>query len=642
MRTYEQEQYPSETPAQRTRRELADARAGVETTHRFISEELPFLFDLQQYQHDPNRTRRGDRIQPVDAAPYDAWQFQKGTVLQNAPIHLRCEPVDKDGDAIRAEAFKHRISYQLNANRYCNYADVRERWIGGALAARAWAYRWDYVPYLGEFGECVPRLVDPRMLFVPQGYLTPHDPLCPRMHEVFRIPVNEARRMPNWKHTAELRSDRGDNVMDWVQHSVTARDDHSYFNDGVSRDGQQGGDGMVTLCMTWYRFEEKGVKVPKEIPLEKGDRYLQCLNEACNFKSPREFELAEAFETPGFELPPQTDCEKCGATMRRVSKETKTEEQIRLESGKRLVITCLNGSVEEPLFDGAWPVPDCPTFPYAWLTCEKEPHRLYPESRVSVHWTDTVGRNFTMATIYEQAHSSRAVFMFPRRGIEDRNGMALDDMDELADVLFYTSDMPPDGVKVLQGKPVNSDLFKLYDMLHGAYLENKGDARMSFAPGDSKDVAVGTIREMVDSGNVGINAFIQAVYAAESISFTILAAYLRKFDTQGRWIRYRNQMGKMMFDMVKGVGLPDVDVVCSAGPTLTNVKAEEIAAGKELAALPAPIRRLLGRSMGVDESFMDEMDEAQRMIPPQPGVAPAGQPQPVAPQSSPSAEAVTA
>lgn len=638
MQTYEQERYQSESIAQRVRRELADARAGVEKTHRYISEDLPFLFDLEQYQRTSARERRGDVIQPVDSQPYENWRHRKGVALQNAPIHIRCEPVDKDSDLLKAEAFKHRLNYQLNGNRFVNYAEVRERWIGGALAARVWAYRWDFVPYLGAYGEVIPRLVDPRMLFIPDGYLSPHDPLCPRMHEVFRIPINEARRLGgndpgDWKHTDDLKPDRGEQILDWIQTSGgTTRGDGLFFGNDQRDDGGLGGDGMATFCMTWYRFEDEAARVERDIPLDPGQRYLKC--SLCDWQSPREYELAEMMDDPGYTLPGQEECAKCGAMMKRVSTDKKSDEQMRYEQGKRLVITCLNGSVEEAMYDGPWPCADCPTFPYAWLTCEKEPHRLIPESDVSTGRNMTIGRNFTLATIYEQAHSSRAVMLFPRRGIEDANGMALDDMDSLADVLFYTSDLPPDGVKVVQGKPVNAALFDLYNILSTVSDKNESSSRVSIGPGETKDIPVGTMKQMIDSGNVPNNMFIQAIYAAESISFTNLSCYLRKFDTEQRHVRFRGKTGKLEWALIRGIDMPDVDVVCSAGPVLSNVRQEEIQAVQDLAAMPPALRRIAGRSMGIDETLMDELDEAQKemaaMMPSAPGKP--GAPKPPAPQ----------
>jgi len=627
MRTYEAERYPGETLAHRVRRELQDARAGLKTTHGYISDDLPFMFDLKQYQHAPAREHRGDVIEPVDAALYDQWRYKKGMALQTAPINTHCEAVDRDADPKRVEFFKHRVDYQLTANRFCNYADVRERWIGGALAARAWAYRWDFVPYLGAYGEIVPRLVDPRMLFIPSGYLTPHDPLCPRLHEVFRIPINEARRMPGWKHTGQLKPDKGEELLEWLQSADGSNTgDRVYFDESMGeREDGLGGEGMATFCMTWYRFEFDAVKPQREIPLEPEQQYLQCLNEDCNEKSPRQYELADMTGNSNYRIPAREECVRCGAVMTRVTKEIRPDEQLRYEEGKRLAIVCLNGSVDDALYDDAWPVPDCPTFPYAWLTCEKEPHRLLPESDTSLGRNLTIGRNFTLAAIYQQAHASRAILLFPRRGIEDANGLALDHMDELADVLFYTGDLPDRAVDVVQGAPVNPALTDLYMLLKGTWKENQGESRISLGANESKDIPVGTLKQLIDSGNVPINTFVLAIYAAESISFTNLACYIRKYETEERSIRYRGKTGKLEYAASRGIDLPDVDVTCSAGPSLSNIKAEEIQAVTSLAALPGPMRRLIGRAQGVDESLLDEMDEAQAampVVPGQPGAAP--------------------
>jgi hypothetical protein len=638
VKTYEQERYPGETIAQRVRRELADARAHKATTDRFIGEELRFLFDLDQYQNEPARQHRGDRIRPVDFAMYDDWEYRKGQVVQNAPIFVRASAVERSTDPAaqrRVELAKHRVDYQLRDNRFCNYDDVRERWIGGALAARMWAYRWDFDSRLGAAGEVVPRLVDPRMLYWPQGYMTPHDPACPRLHEVFRMPINEARAMPGWRNTEALRPDKGEAILDAIQASGTfTNGDTIYFDSSVrGDDAMLAGDGIATFCMTWYRFEFDRVKPPTHVALTADQRFMQC--SSCDMKGPRQYELADLMNAPDFQLPKKEECPQCGGPMRRIDKEVRTPDQIAYEQGKCMVITCLNGSVEEELYDDSWPVPDCFSFPYAILTCQKEPHRAIPESRVSVGWNMTVGRNFTMAKIYEQAHASRATKLFPRRGIEDRNGTALDDMDSLADVLFYTSDLPQRAIDVIQGAPVSPALFQLYQLLHGAYKENEGSSRFSFGPQDSKDIPVGTLKQMTDSGNVNINAFMRAVYAAESISFTLLLAYLRKYDTEQRWIRFRGKDGKQAFELIRGIDLPDADITCSAGPDLSNVTEETIKAAMQLSQMPKELRRIIGRASGIDDSMLEELDQAQAEMEaaaaaqqPQPGAAPGAPPVP--------------
>lgn len=592
------------------KQQLSRCHADFADVHRLMREEAAFAAELKQYreQRDNERSDSGNRVSPTDQSIFRLVRYIGSQVRLRGTPQVRCEPRDQYGDADTAKALAQALEYELFGQPWKMYEDVEHRWIESALLMRVGVYRWDWRPDMGKHGEIFARLVNPCNIVWDTAYLTPHDPYNDAVFEIFRMPVAQAKKMRGWKNTAQLMPDDGVNIGAMGSgNGRTAQVPGWVDFGGLNGDAGAAGKGhdFFTGVMCWQRYTDY---TPKPRKLDEGEQHLEC--PACRFKSKPAGELEE-FASAGFRYPAFVEdaCPQCGGMMIRVDVEELDDEAMRQSKGKRLVVLCLNGSVDEPLFEGGWPVPKARSFPYAFLTRYRSPVKAVPESDVSLNWSMALGINFTKRVIYEQAHRSRGLWLLPERGLVDRTGTRYDLGDDQDDVAFYGRDFVPGGIQHVEGAPVSAALFSLHNMLIGEFRSNEGSSDVAIAPDKTKDIPVGTLEGLIETGNVPIDDFIKDVYAARSISFGVLADYINYTWTQARWVRTYGPDGAVKFQQVRGSDMPDVDVTVSSGPSMSKVAKEDLEKYMQLSGLTPARRRTVGKLLGVDSELLRQMEQ---------------------------------
>lgn len=581
---------------ERSRTLVREYFQAYDDVHRWMSEELPFCADLDQYDDDQGNEKNLDRIQPRDQAVFHHWVYKRGVALKRAPIHIVCEPVDDTLDPPAAEDMKRALEWELILNRRAGFKRVRREYVGGALMARAWSAAVDYDP---ERDMLKYRSVDPRNVAFTPGFLSPHDPDCPVFIEKVRMHIEQARRMPGWKNAKKLMPDEGEPR---TGHGSTSGDAPGTvnFRDGAGVDVDvQETPSFVTIAKIWYRFNPDGA-LEVERTLAPGERTMVCVA-GCGYES-----APEGPEGEYPEVAPQS-CPTCQADL--VRSESRTES-----TRNRLVIMPIAQPWgDEPLYDGDWPVPDCPTFPYLWLVAYDMPHKAVGPSDVSQNWTVALTKNATVRLIWEQAVRAKTVPLIPNLGIEDHNGERYEFLPA-QDVAFYNADMPPQGASMLHGGRVTGELFQLMEILQGSYHRYEGTSDIAIAPGETKDIPVGTLEQLTETGNVPIDDFVEIMYEAESVFFTVIAYYIRATYGEEKLIRYYNEAGQLMFKRMRAGGMPGVDVAVSAGPTLDNVKQERVQAFQMLISMPPQYREAFARFARIDPSVLQEISKADKQF----------------------------
>jgi hypothetical protein len=635
VKTYEQEHYTGESSRDRAMREAADAYEAYGVTHGLITEELGYVFDLEQYPgQDLGRgSQDPDRIQPIDLMLPNQWRFNTDKIEESAPIHINCKPTERtDADptiaAEKVAQMRRALEWTLLYNPVNNYADVRSRYIGGAQAGRLWSARWDWITELGDNGELVPRLVDPRNLMLPRGYLTPHDPLCPALFEIVRMPVNEARRKKGWKGTATLQADDGQFSIAQALSSAKRDTAESPLYDRASKrsDSRDAGEGWATFLLVWRRFEK--TKPDPKVELAPERRTMTC--GACGYTTPPQGQVQQVADQAGmpFDGFPEIEdgCPECvTGALRRQDFRTKSPKELKSEQGKVLEIHCLNGSMENAAYEGPWPCPRARTFPYLWLGAYLFPHRAVSESNVSWGWPVSAARNFTNRVLLEQAHRSRPFTVLPDDGLEDRNGQRFEPGEDGDDFAYATRDFPDSHLQVIQAQPVNAALFQLNEMFSAQFHGTEGNDQINIPAGSTRDIAASSLQLQSDSGNVPINGFVRRLYNAESTWFGVASDYIAHFWRVPRQIPSTDPMGEtpggIVWDEIYGPEMPNVDVVVGAGVDTSQLRSEDLQALKEMMMYPRPMRRALGMAAGLDHYVLDMMDqiEAAETPPMQPG-----------------------
>lgn len=582
---------------------------GLSDFHRMMREEVEFAAELKQYREQSDQRESGARIQPTDQQIYRLVRFIGAQVRLRGTPNVFTKPRDKDADPDAAKQFKKVLEYELFENPWKMFNDVEHRWIESALLMRMGVYRWDWRPDMGPRGEIFARLVQPtNFLWDSETYLHPHDPYNPEVVEIFRMPISQAKRLKGWKMSG-VNEDDGVNLVTLSKANVSEIPGAVSFSDRSRVSASAKGSGIFTGALHWERYTDFAYK-PRE--LEEAERYLECIQ--CDYQTRPQGDLPQ-YETEGYRYPEVVEgaCPRCEGAMVIVANEELDDDAARMAEGKRLTVWCLNGSRDEPIFQGSWPVPKARTFPYATLFRYKLPHRAMPESDVSLNWTMAVGINFTKRVIYEQVHRSRGLWLLPSRGLEDRSGTRYDLGDDQDDVAFYTKDMPPDGVKHIAAGPVNQALFNLHQMLVNDLRQNEGSSDISMPEERTKDIPVGTLKGLIETGNIPIDDFIQDVYAERSVSWGVLADYISYTWTRERAIRTYGRDGEAVFEMVSSDSLTDIDVAVSSGPSMSRLDKEELEKYQQLASLSPARRRTVGRIMGIDAELLNQMDEDDKM-----------------------------
>lgn len=575
----------------RIMREHAEAFSGA---HRLIGEELDFVVDLDQWDDDTGNEKSIDRIQPRDQSIWHVVVYKRGVALKRAPIHISVDPIDDTSseDAEGAEYMKHALEFDLIRDRTRNFKSVRRTYVGGALMARAWSAAVDYDP---EEKRLRYRSVDPRSLTFTPSYLTPHDPDCPVLQETFRMPISVAKRK-GWRETEKLKPDDGVAVGERASNPAQIPGTVSFSSKTTTADvKQQPGHELFTGLKTWYRHRPPGSGGHKTVErqLKQGERFFQCTS--CKEQSPPEGQTLYPDEVV-------QGCPECGGDLKLVTHVTEESKDDRL-----LRITApFCGAV---LYEGPWPVPDIPSFPYLWLVAYDVPHKAIGPSDVSQNWTVALAKNATLRLIWEQAVRSKPYYMVPAEGLRDYRGLPFDFTDENGDVIYNYSEGGGARSEILQAAPVSASLFALYDKLEAAYKRYEGTSDVAIAPGESKDIPVGTLEQMIETGNVPIDDFVDLIQDAESMFFTIIAHYLRATLTPEQVIRWHEDDGQVRFARLHGSALPVVDVTVSSGPSLDGVQSEKIKAYMTLVQTPPQYRRGLARFMRIDASVIQQIEK---------------------------------
>lgn len=586
-------------------RELIDeAQDRLRSDHEQIGERLSLGLDFEHYR-TKDTSQAPDRIMPRDPAIFDIWRYKSALVLKRFPISVRCRPVDDEAGDYSNEAadeVKDALEDWLGNNRN-RYKQTRRRYVGGAVAGGAWGARLDYDP---ERRTAVVRPVDGRNILLPDGILDPHDPDCEWCIIIERTPTERVRRQGRWEGADKAMPDSG--------YEVPGSTDNAYLKPGQVDLSNTGPDQSIihpsaqtTIAYCYYRnsYKRKRKKGEGEVP--EGEQRLFCLE--CGFTSPPQREMLEP-------LPLASLCPHCGG-LAELSINPITE-QAAYPDGRLVICAPLDNSQTEPYYDDKWPVP-WPTYPVLWLTPYTFPHRVIPQSDVSVHKTGVLASNALVRLTYNQALKSRPLMAAPALGtfLNARGGNWTGKFED-GDILFASKAGPPPPISFYQGSQPNNSVFALYDRLQGRMRESQGTSQISVDPQQSKDIPVGTVKTLTETGNVPLDDLGQLVYDAESPFFECIAETLRFAYVPARRIRYQMDDGRDGFKTVSGLRMPKVHVEVSAGANLDLVDVEKLNAYRALIGVPegAPIppayRKGLARFLRVPHEVIRQIEQDEQ------------------------------
>lgn len=622
-------QTESLTEGQKIKELVDDARRYRRDYDKAMIDERQFALKLKHYQDDVGETRDRRRIQPKGRELVGKLRHKVASICEHLFFTVR--PVDDQSDPQMVDIVERVMNSQLH-DPMINYAQAREDMVMMAISGRLGVIALDFVPGIGAFdGEIIPRVVDPagRFYWTP-GWKSPHDPTCPWVAEIKEMRVEDVRRMKRlarWKNTDCVKADAG------YTESATGNDPtlapgttrlpaNSQGNPGA---GISAAEPRCTIIHFYQRFTDKVVLSPKKElrALRPEAFYLRCAS--CGY---------ENREHPGASLPPSgtLPCPQCASvasqfgpdvkpemitTLDRVEKEMDTEETLAYPKGREMIIAPFSDCAV--LFEGQWR--KIRSVPYIVFDCYSVPGEPIGMSDTAYDWSLQLIADALMRQAYEQMSENRDLIIAPEDGLVDAAGEPWQFADSQGRIAYWTGQGNPQ-VQHFQGTGIPPGWREIFGQVQGVLMRDMGTSDISMGPEQSRDIAVGTIRAMQETGEIPTDHHIRKLHRAESIGFGVWLDLIRECWSEKRLVRMSPKDGSFVFQSLKGMDIPNADVVVTAEPRITDVDQQEVEALIKVLNSPPPLMKILAKKYGLSpieiQNYIKEMEQLQQQNKPQP------------------------
>lgn len=498
-------------------------------------------------------------------------------------------------DPLAAEIWKGVLRWEL-FHPEKNYPGHRDRMVLGALAARRWALAADYDPRVGPYGEILYRNVDPRNLVFADGFWSPHHPACPWVIEQEFVPLEEAEGAVGWENNQDLKPE---GRPEFFAGSGSAGD--------LRRISEHDPEPVVTVVKLWERrvFDTLRKEGPRN-RLAEHERHMACL--VCGFRGPRQ--ATQDFPLPIFA---PGACPECQGDLDRIDEEAIEIEELAYEKGKRLTIMAPNQSGERIFAVGSWPH-KLRTVPYFDFQSKPHPAEQIGSSVTFSNWTMQVSSNTTLRDGIEHMRRAKPYHLLPRVGVEDERGEPWQGGDHQSEWIYYTGDLPQRGITTLQGAGLPPAWNTLFQAIQGVFRANMGTTDLGLTPSQSKDIAVGTIRQLIETGELPVEHVITWLRRDEAPFIGALADLVRATYTPARLRRIQGPDGRWQLLSILGRSLPNVDIMIVTNPTLIRLQQSDVSTLIEFAGAPPQMRKFLARRLNIPVSEVQSLEEEERRL----------------------------
>lgn len=629
-----------------------DAAGYYSQWHQLIDDEVSFVLDQEQHETDLGHTLDPDSIQAKDLSLLSACR-RKWSQIKSAPIQLSCWPTDQQQDPFAAERAKWAIERELYSKRKL-FQRKRGRAILGAVVGRLWYLHaeWDE-----DLQEITYNTLKPGEVFKCPGFADMHDPQCPWVIIEKTLTVTAARAL------ARRRGVDEETVRSIVADSDsigTSGQSSRGTSPGLTRLDQTNPEGSpsaglkntVKLLVAMYREDperaeiESTLEAPEELPPDQ--HFMRCwtcgyetqdhpvdatngelpvVGEACPQCAAEQMQQAQqGMAPPGAQLP----------SLERVSTVEQVDRFPKYPDGRWIEVLKESRLV---LWNREWPYqkPDGRTlrsYPLAEYKIYDDPRHEIPHSDVSWQWNQQALATYMLQWAVDQMRSSGRILMFPRGALVDSRGRAFTPTNRIDQVAWVKDAMLANAVKEFQPRGLPDGWSELYGAVSNSFRSNMGTGELGLGADQSKDIAVGTARAIIESGDIPVDDAIAMVREEDSMFFGIIADMIQCCWNAGRWVRFLGPEGQMAYEYFSGADLVDVDVEIQGDQTFRAVQTAELELYAQWFNMSPPQQRLVGRKMNLTptEVFQFQQDQMQWMAAQPPTVGPDGQPVPVAGQ----------
>ena len=602
------------TDSQRARWLWEDARKVRRALDESIGRELEFGLEQAHWRLDPKDEIDPRRIRPKDETLYRRIRYLAGSI-QAQPLFFQGLPTDPSHTLDQTEVAASVVEY-LMTNPLNRFEVVLSKAIWGALAARMWVIGHDYSDYSKSI---VYRSIDPRLCFWTPGYDDPHDPLCPWFIEESYVPLDQVIGRKGWKNTRDLAPDNGKPTASEGAPNPYG-DGRAYlptFSSSQTMDKTR--IPHITIIKCWYKHDYRKQPPPTDDapPLPDGERYMACPQ--CGYQSAQESESADP-------MPPmiQSGCPDCHSDIYRIDTHGAPSSTLTYPAGQSLVISApFQPEGEQELYNGGWPNTRegyrIRSFPYTPIYFGESPNRPCGLSEVSLMKDRQIIINVLLRHGYEQLSNAKLLTVVPRVGLEDFQGQAFAFTDEQGHVAFKTTEYTGDNkIEYVQAPGVVSGLGQFYEIVTGSSRSNEGTSELGMAPGQSKDIAVGTIQELVKTGNVPIDDKVKMLHRQLAMLAMTSLDHWRCVNADKSPVRLKAQDGSYKVHQLSSFDVVAADIVLTGTPAFDGLTNDRMDAWQKLIASPKIYRNSMMHAFRFPPSVVRSIqkDEADSTPPP--------------------------
>ena len=598
--------------------------------HQQIPEEVEFVLDQVQYRDDNGHTLEDDEAQAKDLTLLSTSR-RKWSQIAATPTYINCYPISfDDNDPLAAERVKWALEHEVY-NPAKMYRRKRRRAIIGAVVGRVWymSAEWD-----GDLGEIVYRTKAPTDVFPAQGWQDIHDPQCPYVKVRDELTVGEVRNLA--RRYGQLSEEE---ILEIVADS-TAGDSKGASKPSSRIPGMvnlqsAGGEGrpgasrkdvvQVLTCM--YREDPERATLEDEqdeTPLDPSEQFMRCWT--C------EHETKDHPTEDDGTLPDEGEqCPVCAAKAQQDGTDPQAVprmEAVRALQPWRTEIKYPNGrwivvllNQRKCIFDGDWPykkpngMGTLRSFPLMQARIYDDPRYPIPHSDVSWQWNQQALATYMLQWAVDQMRTSGRVIFLPYRGIVDERGRPWQMSNRIDQVAFVKDPMMAEAVKDFQPRGLPDSWGLLYSQLISGFKGNLGTGELGLGPEQSKNLPVGTVHAIMESGDIPTDDATGMIRDEEGLWLGVIADMIQCCWDRNRWVRYLGKDGQAAYEYFSGADLCAVDVMITGDPGFDVLQAAKLDRMKVWFEMTPPQRKLAGEMLNLEPTRMSryEQDEQQFM-----------------------------
>lgn len=586
---------------------------------------IDFGLDLNHYRLNEGNTKDRRRIKPRTQRQFQAG-LRKVAILCRTPPHFDMHPRQPTGDAAAAEVSRRIVTNTFN-DPLKRYGVIRERMVWSTVFGGRGAVAMEWHPQYGS----IFRTVDPRRLLTTPGFLDLHDPWNPRVIEQvpMRMSQVQAMRKQGWTVPSDLTPDNWKPEDTTGNQNDTSRVDLG--NDGGDNfpgadEGDQD-DGIVTTCKVWYRND----------PLDKTFKR----NTSADLP-PKEWFWKDDLtgeQRPFDPLAPESPLnETSGAPMRLVTTREEEAEFLTYPKGYLCIIAPFYKG-RKPLYEDNW-LPaakndvEMPAFPYMELNAYRHPLRKNGISDTELTRSLVVIDNSSARATYDQMRQTGLIVAAVEGSLRDSQGNQFQLTDEPVQMAWAKNAMALGGMQGIQMPGMNPSMPAYRNMLAEEWAHVSTGA-LPDRPEQSRDVAVGTIQAMQQSGDLPVQMLQQGMNQEEGVGGAVVLALHRAYmgDKVIAWVTDKGEYEYNVRDdgsVITGADLEPMNVICSSAPEWMQQDVDRAKAVSQLIGqagaigpqLVPPVLRMVG---GISPEIINALEKIiQGMQPPPESAGPNG------------------